>query len=108
MHPFWVRSREMLPEQPGIHEAVVGILTDVGVTASAAPPHLPFRERRLGVTLDHSLWWHRAPRVDEWIAVSAEPLVAHAGRALARGTVHDESGRLVASFGQEVLLRPGR
>jgi acyl-CoA thioesterase-2 len=104
MHPYWIRATGAVPHDRDVHEAIVGLLTDIGVSASASPPGTPFRESRNAVSLDHALWWHRPPRVDQWLRLDAEPIVNHGGRGLARGTVCDVDGVVIASFSQEVLL----
>ena len=104
IHPYWIRAKGEVPDRPGVHEALVGLFTDIGVSVAAAAPGTPFRDVREAVSLDHVLWWHRPPRIDEWLCIDAEPLVNNGGRGLARGTVRDEHGTLVASFAQEALL----
>ena len=104
MHPFWVRPTAALLTAANPHEALLAFLTDMGVSASASPPGTRLRDRRRSLSLDHSLWWHRPIRMDQWLCFDAQPLINHGGRGLARGTVHDLEGRLIASFAQEVLL----
>ena len=110
LHPFWARLRTPLPvEDPVLHSCALAILTDVGVTGSARRPGSPLRVQRAAVTLDHALWLHGPFRTDEWVQVAVSPVLNAGSRGLARGEVFREDGTLVASFGQEVLLRaPGR
>jgi acyl-CoA thioesterase-2 len=60
------------------------------------------------VTLDHSLWWHRRARADEWLLVTATSSTESSGRAYARGEMVTRDGLLVASFAQDVLFAPPR
>lgn len=83
-------------------------LTDIGVSGSAVHPAARLRDRLAAVTLDHTLIWHHPARADRWLLVDAEPLVNADGRGTARGEVREESGRLVASFTQTVLLSGAR
>ena len=64
--------------------------------------------RRLSVSLDHSLWFHRPARADGWLLSEIVPVSTGRGRGLAVGTVRDEHRTLVATFAQEVLLRERR
>ena len=53
----------------------------------------------------HTLWLHRPFRTDEWLLLRQHsPLLAH-GRCFGRGDVLTDDGVLVASYGQEALLR---
>jgi acyl-CoA thioesterase II len=106
-HPFWIRAPRAREMDSTSQHALLGLLTDLGVSASASPPGTPTRERRLAATLDHCLWWHRPVELSEWLCLDAGALINSGGRGFARGTVHDFSGRLVASFAQEVLLDAG-
>ncbi|HKE72732.1 MAG TPA: acyl-CoA thioesterase domain-containing protein [Acidimicrobiales bacterium] len=104
IHPYWVRARSRLPDDPGVHAALVAFLTDIGVSGSALAPGTRMRDRLAARSLDHCLWWHRRARVDDWLLVDASSSVNAGGRGLARGEVWSADGALVASFAQEVLL----
>jgi acyl-CoA thioesterase-2 len=55
----------------------------------------------------HTLWFHRPFRTDDWLLLRQHsPLLAH-GRSFGLGDVLTADGTLVASFGQEALLRIG-
>jgi acyl-CoA thioesterase-2 len=56
-------------------------------------------------SVDHAIWFHRPSRFDRWHLHTQEALVIIGDRGLARGAVHDESGSLVATVMQEVLVR---
>ncbi|GAA2160495.1 acyl-CoA thioesterase [Actinomadura napierensis] len=104
-HPFWIRATRPIGDDPALHACLLAYLSDMGVVSSARAPGSP---RRLvtAVTLDHAMWFHRPPRVDQWLLYSVEPVANHGARGLARGTLHTADGTLVASIAQEALLRP--
>ncbi len=56
-------------------------------------------------SLDHALWFHRAIRMDEWLLYCQRSPTAGGARGFALGSIHDRSGRLVASMAQEGLIR---
>lgn len=62
--------------------------------------------RANGLSLDHAIWFHRPVHFDAWHLYSQEALAVSGSRGLARGTVHDSEGHLVATVMQEVLLLP--
>jgi acyl-CoA thioesterase-2 len=105
IHPFWVRAREPLPDEPGLHAAVLTFISDMGVVGSARAPGSSLPHRFMGASLDHAVWFHRPARADEWLLFSVEPASNAGARGLARGTIHTRDGVLVASVAQEALLR---
>ena len=56
-------------------------------------------------SIDHSMWFHRPFRVDEWLYYRCDPVSTGSSRGLARGQFLDANGNLVASTMQEGLMR---
>lgn len=104
-HPFWVRVTMPAGTEPAVHSCVIAYLSDIAVVRAACAPG-SWQRYDLRVSLDHSIWFHRPARADQWLLFSMSP-VAHVGtRGLARGSIQTADGTLVASVAQEVLLRP--
>lgn len=61
-----------------------------------------------GASLDHTLWFHRPFRADEWLLHDVTCHHFSQGRGLAVGHVFDAGGLHVATLAQEVLVRPRR
>jgi acyl-CoA thioesterase-2 len=59
----------------------------------------------MAASLDHTIWFHRPFKMDQWLLYSQTTPVAHAARGLALGHFFDEQGVLVASMAQEGLVR---
>jgi acyl-CoA thioesterase-2 len=106
----WFRAREAMPDDDGLHLQALAMLTDFGPTRAAREPHARLADdaQRQSVSLDHSVWFHRPARVDEWLLSELVPVSTGRGRGLAMGSVRSGDGTLVASFAQEVLLRVRR
>jgi acyl-CoA thioesterase-2 len=105
VHPFWVRVRGPVGDDPALHASLLAFLSDMGVVRSARAPGstaAPFA----GASLDHAMWFHRPARADEWMLFSVEPVSNFGARGLAQGTLHDHAGVRIASIAQEALLRP--
>lgn len=100
---LWIRPPQPVQGDAGMHAALLAYLTDMTWTGSR-PLHLDGDPRGV-VSLDHALWIHRPPRLDDWHLYDVQALVNTAGRGLVRGSVYDGSGRLVATAVQEVLVR---
>ncbi|MEO8620338.1 MAG: acyl-CoA thioesterase II [bacterium] len=103
----WFRAVGKLPDDPSIHQAVLAYASDYGLLITALQPHgIPYRSRGLQLaSLDHSLWMHRPFRADEWLLYSTDSPVTWGARGFVRGTIHSQSGELVASVAQEGLIR---
>ena len=66
------------------------------------------KERWFGVSLDHTIWFHRPMRSDVWHLHDVTCQHFTASRGLALGHVFTAEGEHVATFAQEVLLRERR
>lgn len=105
IHPFWFRATPPMGSDPAHNAAMLTYVSDIALMANAREPGTD-DPMALAASIDHALWFHRPPRVDEWLLFSAEP-VAHIGtRGTVHGAFHTAEGRLVATVAQEGLLRP--
>jgi len=107
---LWVKAVDAAPRGAAAEHAIVAAMTDTGLVYAADPVAAEATADGYGmvraVTLAHSVWFHRAPAVDEWVLLVADPVSSEGGRALARGRAWAEDGRLIASYAQEVLVHP--
>ncbi|WP_322778082.1 acyl-CoA thioesterase II [Frankia sp. Cas4] len=103
----WIRSRDPLGDDPLTHASAVTYASDLFLLASALLPHgQAFGTGSVvGASLDHSMWFHRPFRADDWLLFDKGSPWAGSGRGLTNGSVFDRSGQLVASVIQEGLLR---
>jgi acyl-CoA thioesterase-2 len=58
-----------------------------------------------GASLDHSLWFHRPFRADEWLLFAKESPNAGGARGFVRGQFFNRAGDLVVTAAQECLIR---
>jgi acyl-CoA thioesterase-2 len=101
----WLRSRTGLGDDPAVHACVLTYLSDLTLTRTA---HMPLRRPgivRIGASLDHTVWFHRAFRADEWLLFDQETTSYAGARALSHGRLFTADGVLVASVAQEALIR---
>ena len=102
-HLFWARTRSRLPDDRQLHACILTFLSDLGTGFMKLPiPDPPLG----GPSLDHAVWFHRPARMDEWVLVDLEPVVASGSRAYYTGSIYDREGELVATIAQEHLRRP--
>jgi acyl-CoA thioesterase II len=105
---YWVKVAGRLPDDPLIHRATLTYLSDltlVGVTLLRHGLH-PNHPRVQAASLDHTIWFHKPFRADDWLLYRQTSPMATGGRGLALGELFREDGVLVASVAQEGLIRP--
>lgn len=107
---LWVRIGGTLPDDPAVHRAALAYLSDLTLldTALVAHGRTVFDERFQVASLDHSLWFHRPFRADDWLLYVQDSPTAHGARGLTRGLLYSRAGALVASVAQEGLVRTMR
>jgi acyl-CoA thioesterase-2 len=105
---IYLRSSQPLGDDPLVHVCALTYASDVFLLSTALPPHglvMGGPTNVQGASLDHAMWFHAPFRADEWLLYEMESTWAGDGRALCRGHLFDQAGRLVATVMQEGLLR---
>jgi acyl-CoA thioesterase II len=104
----WLRTRDRLPDDPEVHLAVLAYMSDLDFMSTSMLPHGRnlMRQSVQGASLDHSLWFHRPFRADEWLLFAKESPYAGGARGFVRGQFFTRDGELVATAAQECLIRP--
>jgi acyl-CoA thioesterase-2 len=104
---FWVRVEGALPDDPMIHKAALTYLSDVTLLGTALVVHgASFAQPDMqAASLDHTVWFHRPFRADEWLLYDQVSPSASAARGLAIGRLFTRDGVLVATTAQEGLIR---
>jgi acyl-CoA thioesterase-2 len=113
---MWVRADGTLPEDPALHACVLTYMSDSGPVGAARRPLMPRgsdggwgpQSGMMSASLDHTMWFHRSVRADEWLLYDLEAVACGNARGLARGTMYTLDGHLAVSITQEALLRPLR
>lgn len=101
----WVRTRaEIASDRQIDHSALLTYAIDFLLTR-AAHVALGDRSPHIGASLDHSMWFHRPFRCDEWLLVSSEGISFAGSRSLCTANVFTRDGELVATASQEALIR---
>lgn len=105
---IWFRVRGDLPDDEAVHAALLAYLSDMTLLNTALIVHGRniFDPAIQVASLDHALWMHRAPRVDQWLLYAQESPAASGGRGLTFGRIYTQDGQLLASTAQEGLIRP--
>ncbi|WP_108662255.1 acyl-CoA thioesterase II [Acuticoccus kandeliae] len=103
----WVRATDRLPDDPSVHQAVLGYLSDMTLLDTALFPHGKsiFDHAMQMASLDHAMWFHRPFRADDWLLYATDSPSSAGARGFTRGQIFDRAGTLVASTAQEGLMR---
>ena len=107
VNALWVRTRRPVPAEQWLHDALLGYISDLTLLETSMFPHaksVASSDIR-ATSLDHSLWIHHPPKVDEWLLYHQQSPFAGGGRGLSFGAFYDRSGRRGASSAQEGMIR---
>lgn len=106
---YWIKVGGQLPDETLVHQAALTYASDLTLIRVTLIPHgnlTPSDPRVQAASLDHTVWFHRPFRADEWLLYDQESPNASGARGLALGRLFSEDGRLVATVAQEGLIRP--
>lgn len=103
----WMKTTARLSDEVWLHRSLLAYASDYAFLTTGLLPHgVSWLSRSMQVaSLDHVMWFHAPFRVDEWLLHVIESPRASGARALVRGKVFTQDGRLVASTAQEGLIR---
>lgn len=103
----WMKADGTLPDDPLLHNATLGYSSDTTVLDSIITTHgLSWGlDRIVAATVNHSIWFHRPFRFDEWTLYATESPVAAGSRGLATGRFYARTGELLATTVQEGVIR---
>ena len=104
---IWFKTKEKIELDLKTQHQLLAYASDYGLLLTSTLPH---RERFnksniLSASLDHSLWFHRAFKIDDWLLYSMDSPSASNSRGFSRGSIFNRQGILVASVAQEGLIR---
>lgn len=104
---FWMKASGVLPDDIRIHKYLLAYASDFSFLPVAGHPHgISFMTPKLQMaTIDHSMWFHRDFRFDDWLLYEVESPSASGGLGFVTGKFYDRQGRLIASTAQEGVMR---
>ena len=103
----WMRAAGELPDELALHQQLLAFASDAHLLTTALRPHgvrLSAANMQIS-TIDHSLWYHRPFRFDDWLLYELSSPSASNARGFSTGRIFNRSGVLVASAAQEGLIR---
>ncbi|WP_417664658.1 acyl-CoA thioesterase II [Pseudidiomarina donghaiensis] len=103
----WIRANGEMPDDPRVHKYLLAYASDFNFLPTALQPHgHSFAQPNIQMaTIDHSMWFHKDFRMDDWLLYAIDSPVATGARGLVRGQIFSRDGTLVASTMQEGVMR---
>ncbi|KAK9742987.1 hypothetical protein RND81_03G209700 [Saponaria officinalis] len=102
---YWLRAKGKLTDDQTLHRCVVAYAIDLVLIGVIANPH---RQRGLTMntlTVNHTMWFHRDVKADDWILFVIESPFAFGARGLVYSQMFNQNRELVVSLVQEGLVR---
>ncbi len=105
---IWVKAAGQVPADPVTNTCVLTYASDLTLLGVSLVPHgvLISSSKISPASLDHSMWFHRPFRADQWMLYDQHSPSASGARGFALGRVFSRDGVLIASVAQEGLIRP--
>lgn len=104
---LWFRAGGELPDSRIVHNAAFTYISDLSLLGASLVPH----DQYIGspnvrpASLDHTIWFHRPLRADQWLLYDQTSPSASGARGLSTARVFSQDGALVATVAQEGLIR---
>jgi len=104
---IWFRAIAPLPTEYKIQTAALAYASDYTILESIMKNHnLSWAHPGLNTaSLDHAIWFHAKPNVNDWMLYVQHSPAAGSGRGLALGSIFAKDGTLLASVAQEGMVR---
>ena len=103
----WFRLTQAISDDVNMHRAMLAYASDFYLLGTTTFPHaISYYQNNVQMaSLDHALWFHRPFRIDDWLLYDLDSPTAQGARGLARGSIYNRHGVLVATVAQEGLIR---
>ncbi|XP_073001522.1 acyl-CoA hydrolase 2 [Typha latifolia] len=105
---YWFRARGKLSNDPALHRCVVAYASDLVFSGVSLNPHRTRGLKTASLSLDHSMWFHRPVKADDWLLYVIESPSTYGGRGFVTGRMYNRKGELVVSLTQEALIRKAK
>ncbi|MGH3446987.1 MAG: acyl-CoA thioesterase [Nocardioidaceae bacterium] len=105
---IWLKAAGDVPDDPVTNTCVLAYASDLTLLGVSLVPHgwIIGTPQIQSASLDHTMWFHRPFRADEWMLYDQHSPSASGARGFATGRVFSRAGDLIASVAQEGLIRP--
>ncbi len=103
----WFKTISELKNDPLIHTAALAYASDYTILEAVMRNHnLSWAHPGLSAaSLDHAIWFHKTPNLNNWHLYVQHSPTASNGRGLSQGRIYSQAGELVATVAQEGMIR---
>lgn len=103
----WFKTVSELQPDPLLHTAALAYASDYTILESVLRNHsLSWAHPGLSAaSLDHAIWFHQTPNLNDWHLYVQHSPAASNGRGLSQGKIYTQSGKLIATIAQEGMIR---
>lgn len=107
INQLWFRASAPVPNDQALQQVLLTYAVDMWLLDCSTYPHgYQFSDENMQMaSLDHSMWFLRPFRADEWLLLDAECIATSGSRGMNRSNIFTADGRLIASANQEGLMR---
>ena len=107
INQLWFRAASAVPDDQALQQALLTYAVDMWLLDCSTMPHgYQFSDPQMQMaSLDHSMWFLRPFRADDWLLLDAECIATAGARGMNRANIYSSDGRLVATANQEGLMR---
>ncbi|XP_034709808.1 acyl-CoA thioesterase 2-like [Vitis riparia] len=105
---YWFRAKGKLSDDQALHRCVAAYASDLIFLSVSLNPHRKKDLKTTSVSLDHSMWFHRPFRADDWLLFVIASPAAYNARGFCAGQMFNRKGELVVSLTQEGLIREAK
>ncbi|KAM7476423.1 hypothetical protein LguiB_023666 [Lonicera macranthoides] len=105
---YWFRAKGKLSDDQALHRCVAAYTSDLIFLSVSLNPHRQKGLKTTSISLDHSTWFHRPLRADDWLLFVITSPAAYSARGFCSGQMFNRKGELVVSVTQEGLIRKAR
>jgi len=104
---FWFRLKEQASTKTAHRLASLAFMSDMMMLSTTLLPHgVHFTTTPMAfASMNHSIWFHRDPPLEDWMLYAMEASWTGGGRGLARASLYGRSGELVATTAQEGMIK---
>ena len=104
---IWFKTKKKLNLKLPVKQQLLAYFSDYSLLLTGTFPHRSRinKSKVFTASLDHSIWFHRPFKIDEWLLYQIKSPSASNSRVFSRGNIFNSDGSLVASVAQEGLIR---
>ena len=100
---LWMKAAGRLPHDGRLHDCMLAFASDLTLLDAVLIAHARswYDGQLRAASMDHSIWFHRRLKLDDWVLYEQRSPAAYGGRGLALGDIYNGDGLLCATAAQQ-------